>query len=238
MLKVHKQIFPERGVRVRVGDIPGFPETHISAELVDYGDEGKIERRFQAMKKEFAALEERTKDWNPEDGMLEKLIERQKLDLLRVPLLVERAHDAVAEGRSMVIFVPYRATVQAICERLKVPHSRIWGGQPPLERQAQIDAFQFDRTRVCVTVSQASGENIDLHDIHGKYPRVTDIVPPYEAWLLRQIVGRVRRAGGKSRSLQRILFGAGTYEEEIYERCMAKSMNLDTLNDGDLTPTF
>lgn len=235
MQKVHDLIYPLKGYRLQVDKIPGFPQTKIVAELVDF-DAKKMQAHYIEMQKELERLEEKCATWNPEDPMFQKLRERQEIDLLKVPAYVERAHDAVAEGRSMALFVPYRATLTAVCERLKVPYSKIWGGQSAKERAQQIDRFQIDESRVCVTVNQAGCESIDLHDVRGEFPRVADITPPYEAWMLRQITGRVRRAGGKSKSYQRIMCAKGTYEETIYKNLVKKSLNLDALNDRDLDP--
>jgi superfamily II DNA or RNA helicase len=188
------------------------------------------------MEPEMRELQQKFDEWNPECEALEVLMERQQVDMLRVPVLVERARDFIEEGNSHVIFVPYRATLEALVDRLGVPCSVIWGGQSAKERQENVDAFQFDRNRVCVIVNRAGAETISLHDLNGNYPRTADIVPPYEAWLLKQIVGRVHRAGGKSKSVQYIVCAGGTYEETVYKNLMEKARNLDALNDYDLNP--
>lgn len=235
MQKIHRAIFPEKGIRVRIKDIPDFPETQISPELIDF-DEDKIQKAYLAMEKEMEVLADKCKDWNPADPMFQKLRERQTIDLLKVPTYLDLTTDAVTEGRSVAMFVPYRATVKALSSRLQIEHSIIWGGQTPTQRQEEIDRFSFDKTRVCLIVNQAGCESIDLHDIRGEFARLSLITPPYEAWLLRQILGRVRRAGGKSKSIQRILCALGTYEEVIYKNLVRKSLNLDALNDHDLDP--
>ena len=53
---------------------------------------------------------------------------------------------------------------------------------------------------------------------------------------LGQALGRVHRAGGKSRSRQVVLFAADTVEESICASTRAKLSAIATLNDGDLTP--
>ncbi len=51
-----------------------------------------------------------------------------------------------------------------------------------------------------------------------------------------QALGRVHRAGGKSRSRQLVVFAAGSIEEEICASTRRKLNSIATLNDGDLTP--
>lgn len=238
MAKVHRLIFPGRGRRLRKAEVPGFPETQITAELLNF-DAPTMNTLYRKMAKEIQQLQEKFKDWNPECPASMALQERQTIDMLRVPVLVERAVNSIAEGNSHVIFVPYRATLEAAVSHLRsegIEPSVIWGGQTIKERQENIDAFQVDDRRVCVIINHAGAETVSLHDVNGKYPRTSDIVPPWEAWLLKQMVGRVHRAGAKSKSVQRILCAAGTYEEDVYNRMIDKAMNLDAFNDGDLNP--
>ena len=239
MQKIHRAIYPGRGRRLKKSDVPGFPETLITPELVDFGDAKKMASLYDQMRPEMEMLQAKFAEWNPECEALDVLKERQEVDMLRVPVLVERAMDSVAEGNSHVIFVPYRATLEALFLRLHGPKygcSVIWGGQTAKERQRNIDAFQFDEHRLCVIVNRAGGESISLHDINGKFPRSADIIPPWEAWLLIQMLGRIHRAGAKSKSVQRILCAAGTYEETVYGRLVEKATNLEALNDYDINP--
>jgi hypothetical protein len=48
-------------------------------------------------------------------------------------------------------------------------------------------------------------------------------------------VGRIHRANAKSKSIQRIVFAAGTVEEQACEAVRAKLSNMALLNDGDLS---
>ncbi len=58
--------------------------------------------------------------------------------------------------------------------------------------------------------------------------------PGYRADSLRQALGRIHRDGAKSKSIQYIVFAAGTVEEKVKRRVDAKLHRLDLLNDGDL----
>lgn len=239
MQRLHRSIFPDHGSRLRIADLPGFPETHVSVELIDMDDSGALQRRYSEMDRELSELKDRTADWNPEDGMRCALKGRQEIDLLKVPVYVSLAQDTIDNERSPVFFVPYRATLEALVDRLEkrgIRCTRIWGGQSAGERQRNLDSFEADEARAAVVVNQAGGEAIGLGDVRGEFPRAAFIAPPYEAWLLRQILGRVRRADSKSKSIQKILCALGTYEERIFERLVEKSRNLSALNDGTIDP--
>jgi hypothetical protein len=49
-------------------------------------------------------------------------------------------------------------------------------------------------------------------------------------------LGRVHRAGGKSRSRQIVFFAAKTVEEQICSVVRSRMANIAALNDGDLRP--
>jgi hypothetical protein len=51
---------------------------------------------------------------------------------------------------------------------------------------------------------------------------------------MRQATGRIWRDSAKSKSLQKIVFVAGTVEEDVCRNVQSKLDNLDILNDGDL----
>ena len=81
---------------------------------------------------------------------------------------------------------------------------------------------------------QAGGVGVSLHDLNGVYPRAAFISPTWSAVELRQTLGRVHRAGGKTKSTQRIVFVADSVEEQVRRTVESKLARLDTLNDGDL----
>jgi hypothetical protein len=81
----------------------------------------------------------------------------------------------------------------------------------------------------------AGNAGVSLHDLIGNHPRGSIISPSYSAINLLQALGRCHRAEGKTTVIQKILFAAGTIEEEACKRVQSKLQNLDALNDGDLT---
>lgn len=231
LTRLHDEFFVKRGSRIRIADLGDqFPETQITADALDFGDE--IDRIYKEMDAELSALEEKAENDKPAQALTIALRARQQVELCKVPGIVSLAQDFLDEGKSVVVFTNYRATLDALCTKLKTKCA-IHGGQDADERQDCIDRFQANQERVIVVNIVAGGVSLSLHDIHNTNPRVALVCPTYSATDLRQALGRVHRSGG-SKSLQRILFAAGTIEEKICTRVSAKLERLDLLNDGDL----
>jgi len=102
------------------------------------------------------------------------------------------------------------------------------------KRQQAVDDFQDDKQRIILINIAAGGAGLSLHDLNGKYPRISLICPSYSAVLMRQSTGRVWRDSAKTKSIQKIVFVANTIEEEVCKIVNQKLENLDLLNDGDL----
>lgn len=250
MLKqIHRQIFPERGVRVRISELgDAFPENQIIPELiqVDNGESLKVYEEAYAslqelnktIKRERASAKAKQKALG--DALTIKLRARQKIELLKLPWLVERAKELVAEGRSVVIFVNFRASVDALAKQLDtdciIRGQDVEGNlQSAEERQQNIDNFQADTRRVCVANTRSGGVGINLHDVHGNFPRVSLAAPTFSAMDLRQILGRIHRSGAKSKCTQYIVYAVGTCEASICDAVKRKLDNLDNLNDAEVS---
>ena len=159
---------------------------------------------------------------------------RQKIELIKVPLFLEMIEESLESEMSVVVFCNFTETINALSERLNT--KCIVNGDPKnvKNRQSNIDNFQADKERVILINISAGGAGLSLHDINGKYPRISLISPSYSAVLMRQATGRVWRDSAKSRSIQKIVFVSGTVEEKVCESVKLKLENMDTLNDGDL----
>ena len=233
LASLHNELFKVRGSRIRIADLGNqFPDTQITAEALDFGED--IDKIYEEMEAELDALEEAAANDKPAQALTIALRARQSVELCKVPGIVQLAEDFLQDGKSVVIFTNYRATLDSLCERLKTDCA-IYGGQTAEARQACIDRFQSNTDRVIVVNIQAGGVSLSLHDVHNTNPRVALVCPTYSGTELRQALGRVHRSGG-SKSLQRILFAAGSIEEKICARVNAKLDRMDLLNDG--IPTF
>lgn len=234
--KLHTDIFEHRGVRLSRDTIPNFPESQIIAECYDMEEEtkNKINKIYSEMESELNKLKKRIKENKDTNQLTAILRARQKVELLKVPLFVEMIEDGIENGMSIVIFCNFTETIDALSERLNT--KCIVNGDPKYVkvRQQNIDDFQSDKERVILINIAAGGSGLSLHDLNGKYPRMSIISPSYSAVLMRQSTGRIWRDSAKSKSIQKIVFASGTVEEKVCESVKQKLENLDTLNDGDL----
>jgi superfamily II DNA or RNA helicase len=241
MAALNKLLFPDCGVRVRIADLgDAFPETQITAELCTLPDEdtAEMEALLAQIGEAWAALLDRTRRYGS-DPLAQISEAHQKAELLMVPAILELAEDAKAQGRSVAIFVNYRRTMEELCRRLATDCT-IDGSQVGVAGAARREEnrlrFQRDEVREIICISQAGGVGLDLHDINGRFPRTALISPGFDAKLLRQIFGRVHRAGGKSKSLQRVLLPDVNIGRAIHRSVSSKLDNLDALQNGDLVP--
>lgn len=240
LFSLHKQIFPARGYRVRIDELGDqFPETQISALAVGLnGSTSKLNRVYEEMAQAIANLNERTANYG--SSIFAIMLEaRQRAELLKAPAYEEMALDALEDGHSVCIFVNFTPTLELLVERLAKKKglgiSRIDGSQVGNEREESIAAFQSNKNRVIVCNIAAGGTGTNLHDLSGNHPRFSIISPNYSAVQLKQVFGRPWRQGGKSKSIQKVVFAAETIEEKACEAVRRKIGNLNLLNDGDLT---
>ena len=246
--KLHRIIFHERllGSRMRIADVPDFPLTQVTAEAIETGYAAEIQAIYDQMSRDLVradAMGDAERLNAIADQLRAKaashltihLRARQEIEALKVDSILSLARDGMDEGLSVVIFVNYEDSLRALASRLKTT-SVISGGQDDADRQRVIDDFQANRSRIVVCNIRAGGIGISLHDPTGAVPRLSLISPTFSAADLRQALGRVHRIGG-ARSIQKILFAAGTVEERACEAVASKLAHIDALNDGDLDPT-
>jgi superfamily II DNA or RNA helicase len=238
--KLHADLFLDRGVRVRREDIKGFPDSEVIAEAynIDEQSEKELKKIYAEMDRELTNLRaicKNTKEYKI-NAMTVMLRARQQAELIKVPLFVEMAEDAIENGMSVVLFVNFSETVRALSKRLET-NCVVWGENKGNEREKHIADFQADKKRIIIVNIKAGGAGLSLHDLNGNYPRISLISPTPSAVDLVQSLGRVWREGGKTKSLQKIIFAANTVEEEVCEKIKLKLANLSTINDGDLAPS-
>jgi hypothetical protein len=229
LLELHRQIFDAGlGVRVRIPDLPpgAFPSNRIETVLVPVANQRAISQAYRA---ELGA-----KKAHAPAAITELLRCRQIVEHEKLPAIIELTQDLIDSGTSAAVFVNFRESLDQVQRMFNA--AVIHGDQTAAEREAQIRAFQIDESHVVVSMIQAGGVGISLHDVNGSRPRVSIICPGWSAIELRQALGRIHRATAKSPALQKIVFADGTIDEHIRTKVEAKLANLDALNDGDLTP--
>jgi SNF2 family DNA or RNA helicase len=153
---------------------------------------------------------------------------RQLAEALKAPDLAEMAEELRLEGNSVVLFVNFSDTVDALCARLSCP--KIDGRQNAAERQRAIDSFQADETELLVVNTAAGGTGISLHDINGDRPRVSLISPTFSAKHYLQCLGRIHRNGAKSDAVQQIVVAADSIEEHVVRSINKKIETMEMLH--------
>lgn len=237
MQEIHSKIIPARGVRVRTCDIPGFPERIVVSESYDLEEANKVQSLYQEMAQALTELNERTASYA--DGPLQRIIAaRQKIELLKIPIALSLTEDDLAKGYSPCIFASYRATLLELQKRMGGPDEVdiIDGHCTGAQRDAAIERYQTNRRRRLLLNSLAGGISISLQDLTGFFPRSANVFPDPSAVVMKQVLGRLPRDGGKTPALYRVLFAAGTWEDSMARALRSKANAIDTLNDGDLAP--
>ena len=240
--RLHDHIYKEgRGSRIRIKDLPpgSFPDTLIVADGYDLGDSPRkdIDLIYSDLKAELDELAKRKAN-DEETPLTLQLRARQEVELYKVPIFEELTKDAIESGNSVVIFVNFRATLEALTKRLSGTGeiSFVYGAQDEMTRMLEVKKFQRDETRICLCMTQAGGTGLSLHDEHGNFPRVSLISPSFSAIDLRQALGRVHRATGKTPSIQKIVFANDTVEMGVCKAVRAKLKNIDLINDDEMNP--
>lgn len=177
---------------------------------------------------------------NDDNNMLTVMLRaRQKVELLKADTIIELAVEFFEENKSVVIFVNFIETLEYLHKQLQSSLktkkiSILKGGQTVANRQEQLDLFQNDENRIIIATMGTGREGINLHDLNGRYPRVSLISPSWSAQDLIQALGRIYRAETKTKCLQYLIYCAGTIEDRICEIIQNKIKTINTINDGDL----
>jgi len=240
--EIHQRIFPSRGTRIRKSEIADqLPENLIMAEAVDLDLKSKLIQSSlrQLALNEAADLDKATKKEEEVSPLVTDTRDRQRTELGKVSIFIDRVLELLEEGNSVIVFVCYTATIEAILEGLREKENEsgwvlISGGMTALRRDFAVKAFQSNTARICICQIDAGAASIDLDDVDGDHPRAVLISPSYSARQLLQALGRAHRTTTKSKVMQWILFGADTVEERACRLVQHKLNNLSLLNDGDL----
>jgi hypothetical protein len=232
--KLNKDIFLDRGVRLRRDTIPNFPQCDLFAVLLDMDkqDVNKINTIYDEMERELKQLEI-LKKLDKRSQMVVELRHRQQIELVKVPLFIDMIEEAKEGGFSVVVFVNFTNTINALAERLGT--KCVFDGKTPDDiRELNKKRFQNNEEQVILVNVQSGGSGLSLHDLYGGHPRMSLISPSYSPVDMRQVVGRVWRDDAKTKAIQKLVCVSHTVEENVYRNVTKKLNNLDLLNDGDL----
>jgi len=243
MMEIHEDLFSiqKSASRMTAKMFDGiFPDNHVVSEAYDMGDNTvKINAIYDAMQMELDRLDQRAANYSAHVFAI--IMEaRRRTELLKIPSLVEQVEDWYEEGISPVIFLNFTDSLAALESRLlknkKLTNNigKIVGGQSEKQRQLDIDEFNADKKRIMLVNMMAGNAGVSLHDLNGKFPRASILIPGFSAINLLQALGRIARQGGLTKCFQKIIFSSNTIEERACERVQARLDNLSALNDGDL----
>ena len=224
--------FGSRFLSMRAEDIPGFPTETITTELIDLN-----KRERDEIDEAYAEMSERMKTKGA-SILAENGRERERIEFVMAEAAAELACYHVADGNSVVIFFNFTEPRLRFEEAYKKAAKKaeivtelasVYGGQTDKERQAGIDAFQANTIHCMSVMSAAGGAALSLQDVLGTRPRVSLILPGWDAKMIKQCFGRIRRCGG-GHATQKFLFAAGTVQERVAARMKLKIDNLDAFN--------
>jgi len=228
---IHNSIFPNYGSRLKIAELGNlFPSNTISANSYYLKNHLEVEKLYNEIN---AEIDDLKKLEDKSEALALIIRNRMRIEMLKVPLFIDLIEEAIESNYSVAVFVNYSGTLEYLCYHLNID-CIIRGGQSIEERQNMINDFQSNKKKIIIAMQQAGGVGISLHDIHGNHPRMSIISPSWAGYELRQTLGRIHRAGSKTPALQKIVYVAKTYEEELCKIIKIKLRNIDALNDGDL----
>jgi superfamily II DNA or RNA helicase len=229
---VHNAVFPQYGSRMKIKELGNlFPSNTITANSYFLDDHLKVEELYKEINKEIEDIHNLEKKSKALGVIIRN---RMRIEMLKVTLFMELTNEALESGYSVVIFVNYIGTLEYLCYHMKCD-CIIKGGQELEDRDNMIKDFQANKKKLIIVMQQAGGVGISLHDIHGAHPRMSIISPSWSGQEMRQTLGRIHRAGSKTPAIQKIVYVAQTYEEQLCNIIKTKLRNIDALNDGDLS---
>jgi len=228
MQQLHDSIFTNRGNRTPEETLKEqLPDLVVADEPVDISpaDRAEIKRLYEEMAE-------------PEDpSAVKNLRQRQAIEFIKVPYIVERAKEIIAEGGSVVLFLNFHESIDRAAGALGELSKTIDGRVSQILRQASRDKFQMNELRCLVVQIGAGGQSIDLHDTHGDYRRTALLCPQFSGTVEEQAIGRISRVGAKSKALALRLFVPGTVEYAALNITEHKRENTKILNEGIMTDT-
>jgi superfamily II DNA or RNA helicase len=228
---IHNSIFPNRGSRMKIKELGDmFPQNQVLAKCYYSDDHEQVNEIYGLINTALDDLKTKEK----KSFALGEIVRcRMRIEMLKLPIILDLIDDALDNNYSVAVFVNFKDSMNYLAHHLKEDCSIICGDQSVDERTYNIENFQSNKTKIIISIIQAGGVGISLHDLHGR-PRMSIISPSWSGTDVVQCLGRIHRAGSKSPALQRIVYIAKTYEEEICKTLGEKLVTLSAINDGDL----
>lgn len=230
---LHHGLFPEHGGYLLRSQMEEFPETFITADAYDcdWSAAWIGSKRCMPTLKELG--DEVSNAMIEAIPITQDLRLQQYVEYLKLPVFHNLATDSLAEGKSVVLFVKFHRTMDAL-ESLFPDACIVRGGQNDQLREKHIAEFQANKRNVAIVQIAAGGVGVELDDKHGGHPRVAFLSPEYNPVSMGQALGRIHRADSKSPSSQTIIFAAGTIEEDVLESVQRRLNHTKMLTHGEM----
>lgn len=249
---IYKKIYPLYGSRMMIEELGDkFPDNQIIATCYDIDNISDVNTQYNRIKNSSNELDNIKKlDVSETNGtntdeinetkkrmkgeVLKNINEsRMKIEYAKLNTIKELAQEYMENNKSVFITVNFKKTLFELGKDLKCT-DLLHGDIDQNRRDKIISDFQNNKIKLLIAISTVGGQSISLHDIHGGHPRVSIISPSFSSTDLLQILGRIHRAGSKSKALQRIVFCANTCEEHICKNINEKLKFTQSLNNSDL----
>ena len=231
---IKEKMYSSNVKKLTVKDFPdSFKHNRVFVKPIQFTSYKEIIKAYDELGITPEIIDKLLEDHTVEDSehvLVNLLRARQLAEAMKVPDLADMAEELRLEGNSVVLFVNFSDTVDALCARLDC--LKIDGRQTASERQDAIDSFQEDKVEVLVVNIAAGGTGISLHDVNGVRPRVSLISPTFSAKHYLQCLGRIHRNGAKSDAVQQIIVAADSIEEHVVKAINKKIQNMEMLH-GD-----
>jgi superfamily II DNA or RNA helicase len=229
---IHSTLFPEYGSRLKISELGDlFPNNTIHCDCYYMDNYKELDEVYKELNYCMNLI--KMKEYNSYCILARLIRARQRIEILKIPIFVDIIRDSFENQKSVVVFVNYIETLDQLCYIFKTT-CVIRGGQTIIERNLQIDRFQNNKSNIIICMISSGSVGISLHDIHGGFPRESIISPTWSGWELKQILGRVHRAGGITPSVQKIVYCANSYEQKICDIIKIKLSTISGINDGDM----
>jgi len=234
MQKIAQDLSPYM-VRIDSTKVEKFPKSLVVPKLMDLDDVA-----LEELNAIYAAMDQKLKEDVHTNPLVANLRERQRIEQLKTPLVMELVQEAVDEGYAPVVLLNFRASVAAVREAAAakgITSSIIIGEQSQAERDGNIDEFQSDKTMMMVGTLAAGGAGINLNcpKDSGLKRRVSFINPGWDAAALTQGLGRIHRASNDDVPvIQTLVLCSNSIEERVYRSIQAKIGRIQDINNADL----
>jgi superfamily II DNA or RNA helicase len=227
--RIHHTLAPITD-RVRISDIPDFPECDNQVQIIDLPKGKSLDDDYLNLLKELQD--------EAEEESVAALRIRQQIEHKKLQPIADLAQEDVERGNSVVVFLRYRNSIDTLQEHFGENAVTFHGGLSDKERNRNHELFQSNKKHIILVQIQAGGAGIGFHDLHGERPRRSLLCAVGSANLFYQASGRIPREGAKSKSINRMLIAGNSPEMGLLKVLTENRNALHQLTDADLLPTL